>query len=236
MELDGVSKVSGTLIKLYGANVDMEELYLRTGADYLKDSLKTSAKSLVSVYVKQQSQGVSQMLWKGIDTPNWTQFKEPRGPRSAVQVVVKELQTINEEIGQVFSQVEEETPVKKQVSSLVPPTKKASDKTQTSAEKKLKPAGTIGFNKSAIMKEILKICMKALLEYVRMKTFGKNGYQQLQVDIYYMKTILCTNGFVEGAANLTDLLLDEITANIAERCLEPVALDQNAILEKMKTI
>jgi hypothetical protein len=33
---------------------------------------------------------------------------------------------------------------------------------------------------------------QSFLEYVRLKTFGKNGLQQMQVDVYLMKMVLPT--------------------------------------------
>ena len=58
--------------------------------------------------------------------------------------------------------------------------------------------GTPGFSKKAhfmgsasddpatILMGVTKICLKSLLECVRLKTFSSNGYQQLQLDLHYM--------------------------------------------------
>jgi hypothetical protein len=53
-------------------------------------------------------------------------------------------------------------------------------------EKKVQIFGAVAGDRESIMLGILKICLKSLQECVRLRTFSRNGYQQIQVDLYYV--------------------------------------------------
>lgn len=59
---------------------------------------------------------------------------------------------------------------------------------------------------------------------IRLNTFSMHGYQQVQVDMYYVKKEL-SNVFLDPT--LLDLLLDDILTNAKERCIEPKPFDEN---------
>jgi hypothetical protein len=48
----------------------------------------------------------------------------------------------------------------------------------------------VDFNKNSVITEILKIGLKAFLEYVRLVTFGQSGYHQMQLDVYFLQAVL----------------------------------------------
>ena len=57
---------------------------------------------------------------------------------------------------------------------------------------------------------IVKLCLKSLQEYVRIQTFNRSGFQQIQLDIQFLRTPL--KEIVEDEAAM-DFLLDEVGRN-----------------------
>jgi hypothetical protein len=53
-------------------------------------------------------------------------------------------------------------------------------------EKKVQIFGAVAGDRDSIMLGILKICLKSLQECVRLRTFSRNGYQQIQLDLYFL--------------------------------------------------
>jgi hypothetical protein len=53
-----------------------------------------------------------------------------------------------------------------------------------------------------------KLCLKSLQEFVRLQTFNRSGFQQIQLDIQFLRTPL--KEIVEDEATI-DFLLDEVS-------------------------
>lgn len=54
---------------------------------------------------------------------------------------------------------------------------------------------------------IVKFCLKSLQEFVRLQTFNRSGFQQIQLDIQFLRTTLRETAEDEAAI---DFLLDEV--------------------------
>jgi hypothetical protein len=52
-----------------------------------------------------------------------------------------------------------------------------------------------------------KLCLKSFQEFVRLQTFNRSGFQQIQLDIQFLRTPL--KEIVEDEATI-DFLLDEV--------------------------
>ena len=78
----------------------------------------------------------------------------------------------------------------------------------------------------SVMTGIIKISLKTFLECVRLRTFGRYGLQQIQVDCHYLQMYLWR--FVSDE-NLVHFLLDEIVGSSAHRCLDPSPMEQSVI-------
>lgn len=59
----------------------------------------------------------------------------------------------------------------------------------------------------SVVMTIVKLCLKSLQEYVRLQTFNRSGYQQIQLDIQFLRTPI--KEIVEDEAAM-DFLLDEV--------------------------
>lgn len=54
---------------------------------------------------------------------------------------------------------------------------------------------------------VVKLCLKSLQEFVRLQTFNRSGFQQIQLDIQFLRTPI--REAVEDEAAI-DFLLDEV--------------------------
>nr|KAJ0225698.1 hypothetical protein LSAT_V11C100015370 [Lactuca sativa] len=68
-------------------------------------------------------------------------------------------------------------------------------------------------------------------EFVRLQTFNRSGFQQIQLDMQYLRTTLKDTTDSEDEAAL-EFLLDEVIVAAAERCLDPSPLEP-AILDRL---
>ncbi|KAG0199539.1 Vacuolar protein sorting-associated protein 51 [Mortierella sp. GBA30] len=82
-------------------------------------------------------------------------------------------------------------------------------------------------NRTGIMFGILKILLKAWAESVRMKTFSRGGFQQVQVDAEFAKVWLWR--FATADERLMHSLLEETQQTAYRRCIDAVPLDMNTV-------
>ncbi|CAI9778377.1 unnamed protein product [Fraxinus pennsylvanica] len=73
----------------------------------------------------------------------------------------------------------------------------------------------------SVITTIAKLSLKSLQELVRLQTFNRSGFQQIQLDIQFLKSTL--RDIAEDEAAI-DFLLDEVIDATTERCLDPVPL------------
>lgn len=85
---------------------------------------------------------------------------------------------------------------------------------------------SVDFTKVSVMTGIIKICLKTLLESVRLRTFGKFGLQQVQVDSHYLQMLLWR--FVSDE-NIVNTLLDEVVSSAVHRCVESQLMDPSIV-------
>ena len=70
------------------------------------------------------------------------------------------------------------------------------------------------------------MALKTLMECVRMKTFSRFGFQQMQVDVSYLNLYLWR--FVSDE-NLVVFMLDEVMISAVHRCPDPVPMEQSVV-------
>ncbi|KAI9242799.1 MAG: hypothetical protein BYD32DRAFT_402612 [Podila humilis] len=77
--------------------------------------------------------------------------------------------------------------------------------------------------RTGVMFGIIKILLKAWAESVRLRTFGRGGFQQVQVDAEFAKVWLWR--FATADERLMYSLLEETQQTAYRRCIDPVPLD-----------
>lgn len=62
----------------------------------------------------------------------------------------------------------------------------------------------MGEFQESVISAVLKLCLKSLQEFVRLQTFNRSGFQQIQLDMEFLKTSL--KEFVDDEAAISFLL------------------------------
>uniref|UniRef100_H2YB87 Vacuolar protein sorting-associated protein 51 homolog n=1 Tax=Ciona savignyi TaxID=51511 RepID=H2YB87_CIOSA len=216
---------------------------------FLTAEMGATAQRLLECFVQQSGVSVSRMIRTSVEARDWLRSVEPRQVRAVMRRVVEEITQTDQQVGSLY-----EEGVRKARSS--DSSKRTHPFNQTSVSKQRERShwgvyapsstmdnsllsniqklfservdvfGAVEFSKTSIMTGIVKIALKTLLECVRLKTFGKFGLQQLQVDCHYLQLYLWR--FVADE-HIVHGLLDEVVSSCVHRCVEPVAMEPSVI-------
>lgn len=185
------------------------------------------------------------MVSKSVETRDWIGGAEPRNVRSVMKRVIEELSAIDVRVAQLYeeglkkersSDSSRRTAGLHSISSRQTAQKSAQNwLTVPNVENpllkklwtdKIDYFASVEFTKVSILTGIIKVCLKTLLECVRLKTFGKFGLQQVQVDCHYLQTYLWR--FVSDE-NLVQHLLEEVISSAVLRCIDPVLMEPSVV-------
>ncbi|XP_057776671.1 vacuolar protein sorting-associated protein 51 homolog isoform X2 [Salvia miltiorrhiza] len=209
---------------------------------------RSSGESFLHLYIKMRTQKISVLLKKRFTAPNWVKHKEPREVHMFVDLLLQELEEIRSEVKQILP----EGPTHKHrrnnsngstTSSRSNPlrddrlsrsnTQKARSQLLESHlaklfKQKMEIFTKVEHTQESVVTTIVKLSLKSLQEFVRLQTFNRSGFQQIQLDIHFLRTTLKDIAEDEAAV---DFLLDEVVVSSAERCLdanplEPPVLDR----------
>ncbi|KAM3824612.1 vacuolar protein sorting-associated protein 51 homolog isoform 1-T1 [Vipera latastei] len=204
---------------------------------------REAAQKLLNHYVKVQGLIISQMLRKSVETRDWIATIEPRNVRAVMKRVVEDATSIDVQVGLLYEEGVRKAQssdsskrtfsVSRQQSRYAPsytPSAPMDTNLLSNIQKlfseRIDIFSPVEFNKVSVLTGIIKISLKTFLECVRLRTFGRFGLQQIQVDCYYLQLYLWR--FVSDE-NLVHFLLDEIVGSTAHRCLDPVPMEQSVI-------
>jgi vacuolar protein sorting-associated protein 51 len=62
----------------------------------------------------------------------------------------------------------------------------------------------LGEFQESVISTVLKLCLKSLQEFVRLQTFNRSGFQQIQLDMEFLKNYL--KEFIDDEAAVSFLL------------------------------
>jgi len=79
---------------------------------------------------------------------------------------------------------------------------------------------------SAMLTHVTKLTLKTLVEEVRLSTFSRSGFQQLQVDCGMLRWVLPPSVDDEGSVVA---LLDEALISCQERCIDAVPMEHGVM-------
>ena len=208
-----------------------------TTASRLGNTFKLQSQELLNHYARLEGQVLSQMLRKSVETRDWLNSVEPRSVRAVMKRVVEEATSIDRQVGELY-----EEGSRKARSSDSSRRTRFSHRTQRSwvaaanasfasniqkmFSEKIEVFSPVEASKVSILTGIIKMALKTLLECVRMKTFSKFGFQQMQVDVYYLNLYLWR--FVADE-NLVMFMLDEVMTSAVHRCPDPSPMEQSVV-------
>ncbi|XP_059810888.1 vacuolar protein sorting-associated protein 51 homolog [Hypanus sabinus] len=207
---------------------------------------RESAQRLLNHYVKVQGLNVSQMLRKSVETRDWINTIEPRNVRAVMKRVVEDITSIDVQVGllyeegvrkahssdsskrtfSVYSSSRQQSRYTPSYTPSAPMDANLLSNIQKLFSERIDIFSPVEFNKVSVLTGIIKISLKTFLECVRLRSFGRYGLQQIQVDCQYLQLYLWRFASDE---NLVHFLLDEIVASTAHRCLDPVTMEQSVI-------
>ncbi|KRY48858.1 Vacuolar protein sorting-associated protein 51 -like protein [Trichinella britovi] len=212
--------------------------------DEIQNRLRNVAKSLLRHFVLHEGFIFSQMISKSVETRDWLAGIEPSSVRSVMKRIVEDLAAVEARVGQLFEEgnrKEQSSDSSRRTSSVAvfsrnsrpwAPSRSSIGNSALSNtlgklwNERIDCFSEVEFTKVSIMTGLVKICLKTLLETVRLCTFGKYGLQQVQVDCHYLQLYLWR--FVSDE-NVVFTLLDEIVSSAVQRCVEPHLMEPNSV-------
>jgi len=203
----------------------------------LKQESKRVSELLVARYVDLQARKLSHMFRKGLDS-DWMKMKEPKDVRLVVGYVLEAIVAMDAEIIQVVGK--DPSPAATGRDKGIYGGGRGSGPSVGRREidrlfaQKIQLFAPVAFQHRALLTAIIRVAIKSEIEFIRLKTIGKNGFQQMQIDSYFLRQML--RPFVNDESVL-DSLTDEVVNSAADRCTDPVPLDQSlldAIVEEKR--
>ncbi|KAA6417142.1 MAG: hypothetical protein FRX49_12897 [Trebouxia sp. A1-2] len=217
--------------------------------------LGTAAQTLLGGYVEAHGRQLTIAVRRSVDSTNWLQHKEPRGPRPICDLLIEKLATAEAEVVQLVRETGQSTPqnarghrsaasVSGQTEGYgggdswgaqTPCTQLAGSAMERNVARlfrdRVKFSAAVEFTQASILAGISRVGLKSLVESVRLQTLSRAGLQQLQLDVHYLRPLL--RRFAQGnEANVVHQLLDEVLSTALERATEPQLLE-GMVLDKI---
>lgn len=204
---------------------------------------RSAGEKFLHLYITMKTQKVSVLLKKRFTTPNWIKHKEPREVHMFVDLFLQELEAVLSEVKQILPQGATRKHRRADsngstASSRSNPLRDDRMLSRSNAQKarsqllethlaklfkqKMEIFTKVESTQDSVVTTIVKLCLKSLQEFVRLQTFNRSGFQQIQLDIQFLRNSI--KDTIEDEAAV-DFLLDEVIVATAERCLDPVPLE-----------
>jgi len=88
--------------------------------------------------------------------------------------------------------------------------------------------GTIELDPTSIFTAIIKVCFRTFLECTRLVTFFNCGYQQIQLNLHYLKMALVHYKLIDDINSLAELV-EDILISAHDRTNDPNPLDSSIV-------
>ncbi|KAG2697641.1 hypothetical protein I3760_07G116000 [Carya illinoinensis] len=202
---------------------------------------RSAGEKFLHLYVNMRTQRISLLLTKRFTTPNWVKHKEPREVHMFVDLFLQELEATGCEVKQILPEglrrhrrndsngstnSSRSNPLREEKLSRSSTQRARSQLLETHLAKlfkqKIEIFTKVEYTQESVVTTVVKLCLKSLQEFVRLQTFNRSGFQQIQLDIQFLRTPV--KEIVEDQA-VIDFLLDEVIVNASERCLDPIPLE-----------
>lgn len=209
----------------------------------LKDDAAHTAKKCLANFIDNKRKMLTEIIAQGMLTTNWLEARTPSDVSISTCLVLQELSQVWSQLDIIMTKITDGDENSSQ-SSRSSRTKRsgfsgAPNSSQTplfhglrddnlhqidryfNAVNRLHLAQAPDFNTTSILTSIAMYVMKTLLEYVRNDTFSCAGFNQMQVDAYFIYMTLFDK-LSEQRQNLFIALIEEILSSAADRTVEPI--------------
>ncbi|KAK9055862.1 hypothetical protein SSX86_026949 [Deinandra increscens subsp. villosa] len=221
----------------------------------IRHTFRSAGEKFLQRYISMRTQRISVLLRKRLTTPNWIKHKEPREVHMFVDLFLQELGVVGSEVKQILpqgltrrhSRAESNGSTSSSRSTTLRDNRSNTNRARsqllethlaklfkqkmeifTKVEHTQASYSFLLYSESVLM-TIVKLCLKSMQEFVRLHTFNRSGFQQIQLDMQYLRITLKDSAEDEAAV---EFLLDEVIVAAAERCVDPSPLEP-AILDRL---
>ncbi|XP_071827311.1 vacuolar protein sorting-associated protein 51 homolog isoform X2 [Apostichopus japonicus] len=244
--LDFEANTVNQFVSQVNEQFQIDPAQVQTTAAALCAESKMVAQRMLNHYVKIQGLQISQMLRKSVETRDWLNTIEPRNVRAVMKRVVEDVTFIDSQVGMLYEEgirkAHSSDSSKRTFQSYSGPRKHQStarsftpstaydtslmSNIQKLFSERIEIFSSVEFSKVSVLTGIIKISLKTFLECVRLRTFGRYGLQQIQVDTQYLNLYLWRFVIDE---KIVHVMLDEIVGSTVHRCLEPVLMEASIV-------
>lgn len=212
----------------------------------IRHTFRSAGEKFLQRYINMRTQRISVLLRKRLTTPNWIKHKEPREVHMFVDLFLQELAAVGSEVKQILppgltrkhSRTESNGSTSSSRSNTLRDNRSNTNRARSQLlethlaklfKQKMEIFTKVLHTQESVVMTIVKLCLKSMQEFVRLHTFNRSGFQQIQLDMQYLRITLKDSAEDEAAI---EFLLDEVIVASAERCLDPCPLEP-AILDRL---
>ncbi|KNC82141.1 hypothetical protein SARC_05561 [Sphaeroforma arctica JP610] len=196
-----------------------------------------AAEALLKRHVHLQGVVLSEMVLKSVSTRDWLRGSEPRMVRAAIKRCVDEFAEMELIVSHYYEYEIEDAKTDMRLQDVAARRQSVQRSGRLGAgvdinlmaniqrlfAERIVIFGEVDFSTPSIMTGILKIVLKAFQEGVRVQTFGQFGYNQLEVDLLYLKGNLWRS-YIDD--DMAEHMYSEILVSAERRCLNPVPMNR----------
>uniref|UniRef100_A0ACD5X7C3 Uncharacterized protein n=1 Tax=Avena sativa TaxID=4498 RepID=A0ACD5X7C3_AVESA len=209
---------------------------------------RSSGEKFLNHYINMKTQKISKLLNKRFSTPIWIKHKEPREVNMFVDLLLLEFNGVVSEVKQILPGLirrhrhsdstgsttsSRSNPMREDMLNRSNTNRTRSQFLENHLaklfEQKMEIFTKVEYTQESVISAVLKLCLKSLQEFVRLQTFNRSGFQQIQLDMEFLKSSL--KEFIDDEAAIS-FLLKEVNNAAHERCLDPIPLEA-PILDKL---
>ncbi|VAI02268.1 unnamed protein product [Triticum turgidum subsp. durum] len=209
---------------------------------------RSSGEKFLQHYINIKTQKISKLLNKRFSTPVWLKHKEPREVNMFVDLLLLEFNGVVSEVKQILPGLirrhrhsdstgsttsSRSNPMREDMLNRSNTNRSRSQFLENHLaklfEQKMEIFTKLEYTQESVISTVLKLCLKSLQEIVRLQTFNRSGFQQIQLDMEFLKSSL--KEFIDDEAAIS-FLLKEVNNAAHERCLDPIPLEA-PILDKL---
>ncbi|KAF7052583.1 hypothetical protein CFC21_060666 [Triticum aestivum] len=209
---------------------------------------RSSGEKFLQHYINIKTQKISKLLNKRFSTPVWLKHKEPREVNMFVDLLLLEFNGVVSEVKQILPGLirrhrhsdstgsttsSRSNPMREDMLNRSNTNRSRSQFLENHLaklfEQKMEIFTKLEYTQESVISTVLKLCLKSLQEFVRLQTFNRSGFQQIQLDMEFLKSSL--KEFIDDEAAIS-FLLKEVNNAAHERCLDPIPLEA-PILDKL---
>uniref|UniRef100_A0A2P2I0W7 Vacuolar protein sorting-associated protein 51 homolog n=3 Tax=Hirondellea gigas TaxID=1518452 RepID=A0A2P2I0W7_9CRUS len=213
-----------------------------TPSEHVTSRLKQAAQDLLNAYVARQGSALAQLLVRSVELKDWLGCGEPRSVRRVMRTVREDIEASEAQVGALYEEGARKERSSDSSRRTYHSVSTAANRSTTNWSSSGRLNNTLNLSKLwcdrieifspvlpdklSIMTGIVKIALKSVEEGIRMRTLGKYGLQQVQVDVYYLRTHLWRHVTDD---TLLNVLLDAILTAAAQRCCEPELMEHSVV-------